>query len=120
MLQYFHNTNLKLIFVKYNCINIIVVKKKKNCEIIFIPALHIFFHVALSKPKNSFKLFSDPLVHFFLIFLFSFSFTFIHTKPHTLHHILVKDFKIFKTRSLARIALLLLLSPAELLSKKSS
>ena len=46
--------------------------------------------------------------------------TFLHTKPHTLHHILVKDFKNFKTRSLARIALLLLLSPAELLSKKSS
>ena len=82
--------------------------------------LYIFFHVALSKPKNSFKLFSHPLVHCFLVFLFSFSFTFLHTKPHTLHHILVKDFKIFRTRSSAGAAFLLLLSPTNLLSKERS
>ena len=82
--------------------------------------LYIFFHVALSKPKNSFRLFSHPLVHCFLVFLFSFSFTFLHTKPHTLHHILVKDFKIFRTRSSAGAAFFLLLSPTNLLSKERS
>ena len=66
------------------------------------------------------SLFSHPIVHFFLIFLFSFSFTFLHTKHHPLHHILVKDFKIFKTRSSAGVVLLLLLSLADLLSKEHS
>ena len=62
--------------------------------------------------------------HFFLIHSFTSSsssyFPFLLlSSSQSPTHILVKDFKIFRTRSLARVAFLLL-SPADLLSKERS
>ena len=40
-----------------------------------------FLPCCFTQTQNLFFFFSHPLVHFFLIFLFSFSFTFLHIKP---------------------------------------
>ena len=71
------------IFLHHKLYNITIVEKK-NCKIICVPTLYIFFSTLLyPNPKTLFfflSLFTHPLIHFVLIFLFSFSFTFLHTK----------------------------------------